>query len=140
MKAVLERIAKQIADASPAKIVAIASFLANLFEGSSNVREFQLARGYIPSVAGIPSTIVSQQLLDVHVEPAATRAVHITLKVKPGSNLSPVTLDKELRVWTFLDTSKQNERKRWIEDRVNGAHDGLLKCLPSSKGPPITVS
>lgn len=57
-KGVLDPLAKEMTDASPATIVARASFFANRFKESSILSAFQQARVYSPSVAGIPPAIV----------------------------------------------------------------------------------
>lgn len=105
----LDCLAKENTDASPAKIVDRALFLTSIFKESRILSTFELARGYLPSVAGILPAMVPYQLLGAHVKMAATRAVHKTLKTKTESILSLVTLKKEMRVWIFL--TRQNKTK-----------------------------
>lgn len=103
-----------------------------MFRGSSILSSFKLARGYSPSGAGILSTKVSQALLNAHVELAAPRAIHKTIKFCPGHSISPATLHKGMRAW-------QNDRKEWVEERVISADDYIVKCKCSAKGPPMSV-
>lgn len=139
-KAVLDEISRKKTTAIPTAIVSRASFLTNLFKGSSVLSSFQLARGYSPSIAGIPSTIVPKKLLDAHIEMMAARAIHKVLKARASNSLPRHALHKGMRIWVFYDTSKQNERKRWIEARVISADDHLVKCRRFKKGPPLNVA
>lgn len=73
--------------ATHATIVSRASILTNLFKRSSILSAFQLARGYLPSIAGFPSAIVPQKLLDAHIEPMAAIALHKALKARYSDSL-----------------------------------------------------
>lgn len=135
-----DRLANEKTIASPATIFSRVSFLTNIFKGSNILSAFQLAQGYSPSIAGIPPAMVPQQLLDAHVELAAARALHKTMKARPGQTVSPAALHKGMRIWAFYDTSKQNDRKRCIEAKVISADQHFVKCRRSKKCPPMTVA
>lgn len=66
-KAVINSISKEKTDSSAADIVARVSFLTNMFHGNYILSAFQLARGYAPSILGIPSTVVTEDLLAAHI-------------------------------------------------------------------------
>lgn len=53
--------------------MARASFVTNIIFGRSTLNAFQLARGYMPGIAGLSQTVLSQDLLDIHTKMAAHR-------------------------------------------------------------------
>lgn len=79
----MDRLAREHSSASAASIVARASFLTNDLKGSKTLSSFQIAREYLPLVAGFFSTMIAQYLLDAHIKLATARATHKTPKVRP---------------------------------------------------------
>ena len=107
-------------------IVLRAVFLSNMFSGSRTFSSFQLARGYQPSVLGIPSTVVSQELLEEHMEQMATRALQQVLKSHdphaPRANMfSPGDI-----FWVWYAITK-NEPNEWVKARVVKPHTHYLE-------------
>ena len=139
-KLILSRLSKEHSISSPHTLVARASFLTNMFHGNATLSSFQLARGYSPSILGMPSNDVSQELLDAHIESVAIRAIQKVLRSKVP-NVPPYTSFKAgMRVWVFYKTSKQNERPRWVEARVVEAQEHILKCRRHKKGLPMRIA
>lgn len=97
-KLVFDRISRELTSASLPALIHRASFLTNMFHGNATLSSFQLARGYSPSVIGIPSTIVPQSLLDAHIEISATRALQTLLRSKSSSPLQHHQLAPGMRV------------------------------------------
>lgn len=136
-KAVLARLALENTTASPSTLVARASFMTNLFHGSSTLSAFQLARGYSPSVLGIPWTIVPEELFNAHIEHAANRAVHRILRSRSPGTVRAENLTPGTRIWAFYKSSKHTEPVSWISASVVEAGAHVVKCRISRKGPPL---
>ncbi len=56
-------------------ILSKATFLCNVLRGNSKLSSFELARGYHPSIAGLPKTAVSKEIFDAYKEQMARRAI-----------------------------------------------------------------
>ena len=140
LKLILSRLSRELTSASPQTLIARASFLTNMFHGTATLSSFQLARGYSPSILGMPSSDVSQELLDAHIESVAIRAVQKVLRSKIPSVRPHTSFKAGMRVWIFFKTSKQNERPRWVEARVVEAQEHILKCRRSKKGSPMRIA
>lgn len=109
LKRILSKLSKESITSLPHTLVAKASFLTNLFHGNATLSSFQLARGYSPSILGMPNSDVSQELLDAHIESVAIRAIQKVMRSKVP-NVQPHTSFKAgMRVWVFYQTSKQKK-------------------------------
>lgn len=139
-KAVLYRLARENTEASARTLVARASFMTNLFHGSSTLSAFELARGYSPSIVGIPSTVVPREMVEAHVENTANRAIHKILRSRGPSNIKESHLGQGTPVWVFYKSSKQNEPIRWLSATVVKAGPHVVKCRRARKGPPLMVA
>lgn len=71
---------------SSSLLVRMASFMPNMFHGDRTMSAFQLARVYAPSIAGLPASMVTAELLDVHVHTSAARAVQRFMNGKNGDS------------------------------------------------------
>lgn len=60
-------------------LVARASFVTNIIFRRSKLNAFQLARGYMPAIAGLPTRILTRDLLDTHIKMNAYRATQNTV-------------------------------------------------------------
>lgn len=139
-KAVLDRLQKADEHAVPQVLIARASFLTNLFRGSKVMSAFQLARGFTPSILGIPRAIVSGELLDAHVERESIRALERIMKSKSPETIDHGQLTPGTKIATFHKSSKQNEPNQWISAVVVKADEHVITCRRRNKGPPMTVS
>lgn len=74
-KRLLEKISAEHTSASPQFLVRRASFMTNIFHGSSKLSSFQLVRGFSPSIYGNKASIVTEEMLTAHMQIAATRAL-----------------------------------------------------------------
>lgn len=66
-KMILDLLSKEKTEALHATLLSRVSLMANLFHGNAVLSAFQLARGYSPSISGVPSGTIPQELLDAHV-------------------------------------------------------------------------
>lgn len=69
----MERVCKENRSANDGILVARTSMVTNMIHGSSIIRAFQLARGFYPSILGLPATTIPKQLLDSITEMKAIR-------------------------------------------------------------------
>lgn len=110
-KAILYGLSRKETDASPATSISGDSFQSNIFKGSSILSAFKQARGYSPSVAGIPPVIVPQHLPDAHIEITAALALHKTVVARSAQAIPATTLHKGTGILVYYVTSKQNDKK-----------------------------
>lgn len=78
-----------------------ASSMVNCFRGSKIMSAFQLARGYAPSILGLPGRVVSHNLLDAHVEKEATRAFELIIRAEVPSMVSPSMISPGTQILVF---------------------------------------
>lgn len=138
-KMIMERLSKHDKTSEVDEVVARASLFTNLIKGSNVLSSFQLAKGYSPSILGMPRKFVPQELLDAHVEITAARAIHKVLKGKAPRVEQRNALTPGREVWVYLRTTKP-EPVEWIEATVDEAKEHLVKCRRTNKGPPMLVS
>lgn len=79
-KSVFENLSKNKTKAAISIIKSIASFVSNIIFGRSKLNSFQLARGYMPVIVGLPSAILTQDLLDIYIEINAFRSIQKAYK------------------------------------------------------------
>eukprot|EP00177_Eucheuma_denticulatum_P007832 GFKZ01014258.1.p1 GENE.GFKZ01014258.1~~GFKZ01014258.1.p1 ORF type:complete len:1202 (-),score=97.36 GFKZ01014258.1:1881-5486(-) len=127
IKRIIERLDKETSSCSRDMIVARAIFLSNFFSGSTILSSFQLARGYQPSIIGIPHSIVSQDVLDAHVEQCATRALQRAMKARDPNVDRCAAYKTGDDVWVWYATTAGNQRDEWIRAKVVQAHPHFLE-------------
>lgn len=121
-------------------LVKRASFITNLLHGNSILSSFQLARGYSPSVLCIPAKVVPSNLLIAYKQTSASRAVNKLLRSHQHLPLTRQCLPAGTDVWIYYNTSKQNERTRWVKGKVVETHQHYVTCRRSMKGQPMKVA
>lgn len=139
-KNILERLSKEKTVANEHLLVKRASFLTNMFHGSSLVSSFQLARGYSPSLLCIPAKIVPVMLIEAYKQTSAARALNKVLRAHNFSTLSENSIDANTDVWIFYKSSKQNEKNEWVKGKVISASKHFAMCKRSEKGVPMKVA
>lgn len=140
LKEIIQRLDKDISTMSSDAIVARATFLSNMFSGSRLMSSFELARGYSPSILGLPRTDVSQELLDAHKEQVATRALQRLLRSRSHESPIPDMFRPNDLVWVFYKTTKKNEKVGWVKAKVVKAEKHHLLARRSQRGPPMRVA
>lgn len=68
LKDILRRLILENTSASITDVVTRANFFTNVLRGFCILSSFELARGYQPSMAGIPETKVTKELINAHTE------------------------------------------------------------------------
>lgn len=139
-KAIFYRLAKEQSTASASALVSRASFLSNLFVGSNTLSAFQLARGYTPSVLGLPPTIVTQDILDAHCEQVALRAIQKLLRSRNNHTIPANILKPGTDVFVFYNTSSHSVRTEWIRAKVVEAKRDQVLCRRSNHGRAMGVA
>lgn len=140
LRTVLDRMQRADINGNPETILARASFITNLIRGSKTMCAFQLARGYMPSVLGIPKRVVSDELLQSHIERESVRALERILRSKAADTIDPLLLPTGTKVLIYHKSSKNNEPNEWVPARVVEAGEHIITCRRSDKGPPMNIS
>lgn len=135
LKEIIRRLDDDITTANSDAIVARATFLSNIFSGSRLMSSFELARGYSPSILGLPRTDVTQELLHAHQEQVATRALQILLHSRLPYSPTPDIFSPNDNVWVFYNNSKQNVKAEWIKAKFIKAGKHHLIARRSQHGP-----
>ena len=140
IKAIINKLDDEPSNATSETILKRAAFLSNLFSGNKLLSSFELARGYRPSVVGLPQTVVTQELLDAHKEQTAIRKLQKLLHSRSHQGHQPSLFSPGDQVWVFYNTSKQNEAVEWVKATVIAAHPHYLEVKRSSRGRPMRVA
>lgn len=140
IKAIVSKLDDERSDAWTETLVSSASFQSNMFSGNKLLSSFELARGYWPSILGIPKTVATEELLKAHREQVAIRTIQRLL----NSNAPTVTYKDMFNsgdpVWIHYRSSKNNEPVEWIRGTVDHAEDHILVARRSNRGPPMRVA
>lgn len=139
-KQIFDRISHEQTTASPQTLVARASFLCNIFHGSSILSSFQLARGYSPSLLGIPHSHVPPDLLNAHKSMTDTRALQKLMRSHDNHLVPFSALKSGSQIWVYYNTSKQNDPVRWVRATVVSTTPFYVRCRRSDRGPPMQVA
>ena len=115
-------------------LVSRATFICNLFSGSQTLSFFELARGYRPSLLGIPPTYVTQNILDAHTHQVATRALQRVLRSRTPNTPTPRMFTPGDVVWVWYSTSKQNEDDRWVKATVVRTRQHIMEVRQIKNG------
>lgn len=140
IKAILSKLNNESSEASVETLVRRAAFLSNLFSGNRVLSSFELVRGYRPSIVGLPSNLVTQELLDARKEQTPTRKSQRLLQSRAHHSHHPDLFNSGDSVWVFNKTSKQNEAAEWIKATVITAHAHYLEVRRSNRRPPMRVA
>lgn len=140
IKAIIHRLDCEVTNANAETIIARAVFLSNLFSGSRKLSSFQLAKGYTPSLLGVPNSRISIELLEAHKEQAATRALQTLLNSKNPTHLQRDILKSGDHIWVYFETSSKAKKKGWVKATVVEAQEHRVLARRSMKGPPMRVA
>lgn len=122
IKTILERLEKDMSFSSHELILSRATFLSNMFSGSTILSSFELARGYKPAILGVHSKLVSQDLLEAYKDQVVTRAIQRLLKSRTPRTVTPQMLPAGTDVFYFYKSSKQNEPVEWKPGKIHSTH------------------
>lgn len=118
LKRVLEKLQFDRTDAEDETILSRATFLSNVFAGSHMLSSFELARGFSPSMLGIPARLVTAELLSAHREQQATRALQRLMHARPIPDAPPPNLTAGNPIFFYYKSSKNNENDEWKSGRI----------------------
>lgn len=139
-KLILDRLQRADSKSAPDVLIARASFMTNLIRGSRIMNAFQLARGYAPSILGIPKRIMSEDLLHAHVERESTRALERIMRAKDARTLDQAQLPTGTDVFVYHHSSKHCEPNEWVPATVVNAEKHIVVCKRRNRGHPMKVS
>lgn len=111
IKRILERLQLDKSETSDSILLSRAVFFSNCFCGSHLLSSFQLAKGYAPSLLGLPARIIDNELLQAHKEQQAVRALQRVARTR-SANENPHYNPGD-HVYFFYRSSKQNEQDEW---------------------------
>lgn len=92
-KSIMEKLQRADKNATPETSIARTSFLSNLTKGYKCISSFQMAKGFSPSILGIPMEVLSNETIKSHIDKESIRAIERIMK----SN-TPKTTDPALMV------------------------------------------
>lgn len=134
VKSIIKRIDHEISFCSAEQILHRAIFFFKLFSGSCILSSFQLARGYQPSVLGIPPSVVPKELLNAHIEQKATRALQRAMLSNAARSVPQYAYRKGDSVWVWYQSSKGNEKDEWVPGVIQQTHDHYLEVTRLKDG------
>ena len=140
LKLILERLQKESTRASDHVILSRATFISNYFSGSRILSSFELARGYSPSILGVPKSLVTTELLSAHKEQVAVRALQRLLRSRTPSTVAPSSIQIVETVLFYYRSTKQNEPDQWLEGTIQSTRPELVEIRRSNRGPACRVA
>lgn len=78
-KSIFEKMAKENTTADIHLTIARVSLPSNIIYGRSKLNSFQLVRGYLPGIAGLPPKILTQDVLNAYTQTSAYRAINTAM-------------------------------------------------------------
>ena len=91
--------------------------------GGKKLSSFELARGYRPSICGLPQFPVTSEILAAHEEQVARRAIHIFIRSHMTSSVSRDLLPPRTKVYYFRKITNRGE---WQVGFVQKAEDHIV--------------
>ena len=120
-------------------ILSRATYLANILYGSKALSSFEMARGYKPSITGLPKIKLTDDILEAHEEQQARRPLSLLEKSKTPRPVNPSKLSRDDQVYFFKRGPKLGT---WEIGYVRSADDQSvsLSSARSHKGKPIRAA
>jgi hypothetical protein len=110
-----------------------ATFLSNILLGGKRLSSFELARGYFPSLLGLPCRGVSEVMFDLHQDASMRRAVHLFLQSASRSTLTQASLPRGTPVYYFVKAGAGHGS--WKQGFVQSCVEGEpLACVQDHLG------
>lgn len=123
--------------ASASTLVVRGSCMTNLFHGNAVLSAFQMARGYALSILVITYSVVSQDILDYHIDTTEIRALQKVQRTNNNGVEPHTAFVKGDREWFLQKSSQQNIPIGSVEAHVVEAKYQSLKCRSKWHGPPM---
>lgn len=138
IKRIIEKIDKENSQDDQHTTIARATFFSNIFSGSTILSSFELVKGYSPSLLGIPTKVISQEILDAHKEQVATRAIQRLLKARSPNTPTAHMLPQGRKIYVFMKPSRGTAV--WTEAEVIDPRDHFVVARRSRHGRPMKVA
>jgi Reverse transcriptase (RNA-dependent DNA polymerase) len=144
---VLRRLVSRLSTASFGRPLSLAerlshaTFLSNIMLGGKILSSFEQARGYFPSLLGLPCRGVSQDMLEIHQDSIMRKAVHLFLRSASRNTLTHAALPPGTAVFFLVKPSAG--RGRWEKGVVHSCPIGEPLALVQAKfgrGPPRSIA
>ncbi len=100
------------------EILSKATFLCNALRGNAKLSSFELARGYSPSLAGLPQTQTSKETLAAYYEQQSKRALTRMLRSNAPRVIKADLLPPRTPVYYFVKEAKQGKWKKGFVDEA----------------------
>lgn len=134
IKSIMERLVLANPEISAEELVARASFLSNVFAGSRIASSFEMARGYTPSIAGLPQHPVSERIVQAHRARTARRALQKLLSSHSRISVDRHAIKPGRKILIFDKDSK------WHVLEVKAVESNFVVCRRHRKGPSLKVA
>ena len=120
------------------QILSRATYLSNILYGGREMSSFEMVRGYGPSIAGLPQSPVTDEMIRAHQEQSARRAL-----ISVDSARQPHTLRKDQLVRdTAFYYFRRVPKPKWIQGWVWNAQDHvvLVSTREDHAGKPVRAA
>lgn len=139
-KLVFAKLSKEKTNADINLLISRASFVTNIIFGRSKLNSFQLSRGYMPAVAGLPSKILTKELFDKYVEMNAYQAIMKAAKIRVPNYIPRSSIKQGDTIYIFYKPTNKSLDVKWITATVIDAKEHFVECRRSHRGPPMRVA
>lgn len=129
VKLILEKLQIDSSTASNTVFLARATFLSNIFSGSSILSAFELVRGYSPALFGAGHRLISPDLIDTYKDREYVRALQRMLKSGFPNTINPNLLLPGTPIYYFYKSSKHSEPVERRPGRVTSAKQYCVQIL-----------
>ncbi len=103
------------------EILSKATFLCNTLRGNAKLSSFELARGYSPSLAGLPQTNTSKEMLAAYYEQQSKRALTRMLR-SHAPRVIKLNCCQRRRLFTISSRRQSKESGKKVRRRSQGSH------------------
>lgn len=127
-KSVIDKLQKAVKREAVDAPVARASFITSLIWGNKCMNALQLAKDYSPSVFWIRREMISQGMVDSHLERESRRAIETMIKSQTPKLIYKIILKQGIKVFVYHRISKPNKPNEWIEANIQDSNEHIITC------------
>lgn len=120
--------------------IARASLASNVIYGRSKLNSFQLVRGYLPGIAGLPPKLLTQEVLDAYTQTSAYRAINAAFKAKDPKHIPSSSISPGDDIFVFHKSTNKSVDIEWIVAKVENVRKHYVECRRSTRGKPMRVA
>lgn len=139
-KSIFEKMEKE--NIRPDIIVTAAqtSMASNIIYGRSKLNSMQLARGYLPGIAGLPPKIFKQEVLDKYTQNSVYHAINKEIKSKDPHNIPSSSINPVVEIFVFHKRTNKAVDVVWILAKVEAVKEHYMECRRSKKDNSMCVA